>query len=151
MSFSEDRRATMDAPHARTPDATATQGPSHGRENAGGKTTERADATATAAPRIASAMSRRRPGSGRPRETNDRTRPATAAAAAKSDQRPARVQAPNAPDPGPNRLQGSVVATIAAPKAMAVIVLIARSGPAVAGSIEAGASAPSTFCRHSEP
>jgi len=130
---------------------TATQGPSHGLENAGGKAIESSDAAATTPAAIVTARSLFRLGPGRASETIDRIRPATAAAAANSDHRPARVHAPNAPDPGPNRLHGKVVATIAAPNAIVVIVLIGRSGRASPGSIAAGASVPSTVCRHSEP
>lgn len=143
--------AAIDAPHASTPAITATHGPSHGRENAGGKATDSSDAATTTPPAIASARSLFPLGSGRASETIDRIAPATAAAAATSDHRPARVHAPNAPDPGPNRLHGRLVATIAAPNAIAVIVLIGRRRRASPGSIAAGASVPSTVCRHSDP
>ena len=61
--------------------------------------------------------------------------PAIAARAATSDQWPLRVQAPNASEPGPNRLHGSAVARTASPNAASANVLI--RGP---GSVSPGPS-----------
>jgi hypothetical protein len=100
------RAATIEAAHAEAPKTTANHGPSQGREKGGGNRTESSEATTTRAPRLAVTTSqvgfRRR---GRRRAVASAS-PTMAASAATSDQRPDRVHAPNAPEPGPARASG---------------------------------------------
>src|SRR4029453_7775750 len=143
--------ARIEVPQATVPKTTANHGPSQGREKGGGNNTERRAATTTSAPRPAIAPSH--PGS-RSLEGSRAavmTSPPIAASAATRDQWPLRVHAPNAPEPGPNRLHGSAVARTARPNAASASVLTPRSGRGVLGSAVSAASGPKTSARHSLP
>src|SRR6266540_4568253 len=143
--------AKIDVPHAIAPATTANHGPSQGREKAGGNSTESREATTTSAPRLAIATSHL---GSRSRERNRAavmTSPPIAASAATRDQWPLRVQAPNASEPGPNRLHGSAVARTARPKAAIANVLAPRSGRGELASVVSPASGPKTPARHSLP
>ena len=93
-------------------------GPSQGDENAGGRRSRGSSrATArSAATAPATSHARARGAAERPRG-GDQERGADRRAAASSDQRGSALQAPNAPEPGPNRLHGSTVARTATAKA----------------------------------
>src|SRR4029450_13297878 len=126
--------AMIEVPQATAPKTTANHAPSQGREKAGGNNTERRAATTTSAPRPAIATSH--PGS-RSRERSraaGMTSPAMWGRAATRDQWPLRVHAPNASEPGPNRLHGSAVARAARPNAASANVLIPRSGLGLVGA-----------------
>lgn len=149
--FSKARPATSEDALARAPDATPTQGPSHGRENAGGNRIESREAITTTPPRVARTRSHLEPRMRDRPLAIDRTSPTIAANAATKDQRPDRVQAPNASDPGPKRLQGNAVARTANPNATCVRVLIVREGRTLSVPSSVGAPEPSTRARHSPP
>src|SRR5215208_6089354 len=143
--------ARSEVPDAIAPAATALHGPSQGRENAGGNSTESREATTTSAPRPAIATSHPGPRSRERSRAAVMRSPPIAARAATRDQWPLLVQAPNAPEPGPNRLHGSAVPRTAATNAASESILTPRPGRGGLGSTVSSASGPRTSARHSLP
>src|SRR4029453_3816562 len=111
------RGARIEVPQATVPKTTANHGPSQGREKAGGNNTARRAATTTTPPSPATPPPPPGPRTrGRSRGAGMKS-PPIAASAATRDQWPLRAHAPNAPEPGPNRLHGRAGARTARPNA----------------------------------
>jgi hypothetical protein len=146
------RRAEMRTPSVASPATSANHGPIHGWVNDGGRRSARAEPAVMREASSGCTHALNRPGGRRSaRESSQRARPRAAETAATIDHRNDRPQAPNGPEPSPNRAQGSIVAATSSPRAQPVNAstrdMRRRGG---AGS-RRGESGPSASARHSTP